>query len=572
MPRPQRTSMLSRSENFASDDEAPMSRSGLMVKQQSAPIASLSTSDHGAQYSRGGSANNLMEASQKKIVMKAVGPKRTRSGDGNTLSAVFSQSVPNMEYNPDRIDDSSFDHSESSWSAMHGAESGNQANAGAKVAAGARKPNMVRQVRPSHKGVAAAPSTPGKRIKKKTIRASDLEKIGIKIDKNTTAEELEDAIRKWKIEQKKAELKSSSHSKKSHESDYEFKPDKPNTPQQPQQPETSKPRRKSLNTTVESPDFTGLVIGGGKTEISSPGRERPPPETEESERSRERYNSRKNARSRSRDDRAPPNEDGENAAVNTRIPNAHPPIPDWEYLNHVNGGAGKGNGATGPPDPDTDSPRSKVMTTAQLRADAAKAIERGRSNSPSSRSVTSMENSANNVINNIRARRRSKSPATGLLNKSRSRTPSRRGSHAGSGHRTPSRRGSKTGSGHRTPSRRGSNDGERTPGGRGRHGLSSSSGHKRGSVSASAKGRDLSKSPAQGDYKPVSWRVEDASLHQIPSLDDGKQEGRRSRRGSRSAATSLDDHDEIQVRLREAGITKDQYRSILAAGLKVSLA
>jgi len=99
-----------------------------------------------------------------------------------------------------------------------------------------------------------------------------------------------------------------------------------------------------------------------------------------------------------------------------------------------------------------------------------------------------------------------------------------------------------------TPSqRRGrSRDGRRTPSRRGNSGDPS---------------KDLSKSPGGRDYKPVSWRVEDAAIS-LPNLD-----GSFSRKGE-----PLDEHEEIQLRLKEAGISKEQYRAMLAAGLRVTLA
>ena len=91
----------------------------------------------------------------------------------------------------------------------------------------------------------------------------------------------------------------------------------------------------------------------------------------------------------------------------------------------------------------------------------------------------------------------------------------------------------------------------------------------RSSIRSNPKGRELSKSPVGGaDYRPVSWRPEDSSMH--GESDEGAKV-RTSGRGSRPRLI-IDENDEVQRRLREAGISIEQYRAILGVGLTIGLA
>ena len=92
---------------------------------------------------------------------------------------------------------------------------------------------------------------------------------------------------------------------------------------------------------------------------------------------------------------------------------------------------------------------------------------------------------------------------------------------------------------------------------------------RRASIGGNPKGRDLSKSPGRGsDYRPVSWRPEDSDMHKPTSDDTIRVRGRRTTR----PRTAAEENYEIQKRLREAGISLEQYRAMLGVGLTVGLA
>lgn len=496
------------------------SRNAMMIKQRSAP-QSLSNNDADLPSARSQLVKQRSglknESSQNKIVMTALSRRRSGSGDDpESVFSQFSQSTPNMNHDGSvDEDESSFDtKSESSWSAMLESSS-------AKPAPPPSKPNvMVRATRqqPSiqqqqQRATAAtnnntAGATPGKRPKKKIIKASELAKLGIKIDKHTSPQEIEEALKRLKMQQRPASGSNDGsarvrRSNAPHSDDNHSREEKPAHQGHAGAAAPSKKQSSSGNQ-----DFTGLVIGGEKTEVISPVRSIKP---------------------RADIDKIlGPGDDVMNGGGAEGLsPNNHSqpdrtdpkaPPPDWEYLTTPAKGLKVSQkmtqGLPNAPDMDSiESPRSKPLTTAELRAAAKKAFERSRSHSPG------LTNKPANTTGG-KMRNRSKSPGIMLKKASRSRTPSgRRG-------RSRGRRPSGTGG---------------------------------APISEAAKGRDISKSPSRPDYKPVAWSVDNADT------------GEKGHFGVEDSG-SMDEAEEIQARLEVAGITQHQYKAILAAGLKVSLA
>ncbi|KAL7568680.1 hypothetical protein ACA910_021678 [Epithemia clementina (nom. ined.)] len=427
---------------------------GQYPKQKSGSVSSRST------LSDESTTKSASQQLSKRTVMKAV-----RSRSKQSLTEGLSQSVPNLNHSA--LDDCDVD-SNSTFSAISESVWSPVSEPKIKALIGEKKINLVRPLDPnssngSLQGVTIQTTAPAGSVSGKTtkIRASEL---GIKISKDTSAKEVEEAVRRWKSEQKSKEILSGG--------------------------------RLVQHIKTAGSEYRAHVAEEGKVANNSAD----PDENDSQQR-----NTRKVIVRRA-----------------TSVP----------------GASGSGNQL------------KRDETNDGKAQNVAEGVKTGGKHSSESyklqTEVTPLkpnEAATTSDAKRVSRRPRSVSPA---INRDPSNKPQQQPKRAA----TPGKPKPRT----QTPSR-----------------VMTPSRRRRSSIGGSPKGRDLSKSPARGaDYRPVSWRPEDSSMHKESSEASNKLRG-----GARPASrprTVVDEHGEIQKRLREAGISLEQYRAMLGAGLTVGLA